>query len=191
MNKKIIVGIAVLILIIAIISFCTYDKNKTQIGSLKTDEDLKEVTFNEIGDSFSNDCIGILNIEKIGLNATIKDGSNSDILNKYIGHIEGTCIYDGNVGLAAHNRGNKYSYFARLNELEIGDSVIYKTRYSDKEYTVIDKKVILETDWDMLKDTEDNRLTMITCIKNKANQRLCVQALEINRKGENKNAEVN
>ena len=31
-------------------------------------------------------------------------------LSEYIGHIKETSKYDGNIGLAAHNRGNKYSY---------------------------------------------------------------------------------
>lgn len=185
MDKKIIIVIAIFIITIATITFCTYDKNKVKVNAIETDENLKQVTFNNTEDVLLDDVIGVLNIEKIGLSATIREGSNSNILNEYIGHIEETALYDGNVGLAAHNRGNKYSYFARLNEVEIGDKVVYKTRYYDKEYSVIDKKVILETDWDMLRDTQDNRLTMITCIKNKANQRLCVQALETNRKDEN------
>ena len=46
------------------------------------------------------------------------------------------------------------------------------------KYIVQDKKEILETDWSMLKQTKDNRLTLITCIKNKVNQRLCVQAVQ-------------
>ena len=40
------------------------------------------------------------------------------------------------------------------------------------------KKEILETDWSNLEGTSDNRLTLITCIKNKVNQRLCVQAVQ-------------
>ena len=179
MSKKILIFVVAMILIIATIYFCTYDKTKVEVDSIKTDKDLKEVTYQQSSDIFSEGVIGILNIEKIGLIASVKEGSTSDILNQYIGHIENTALYDGNIGLAAHNRGNTYSYFARLNELENGDKIIYKTRFGNKEYIVVDKKVILETDWEILKDTEDNRLTMITCIKNKANQRLCVQALEL------------
>ena len=184
MYKKILVLVVALILVIATIYFCTYDKNKVNVSTITTDKKLKDITYQQTLDIVSDEIIGILHIEKIGLNAHIKEGSTSDILNEYIGHIEETALYDGNVGLAAHNRGNTYSYFARLNELENGDKIIYQTRYGNKEYTVIDKKVILETDWEMLKDTEDNRLTMITCIKNKANQRLCVQAVETKKKAE-------
>ena len=51
-------------------------------------------------------------MKKYGLNAEVKEGSTNEILKKYIGHIENTSTYDGNVGLAGHNRGNKNSYFA-------------------------------------------------------------------------------
>lgn len=178
MYKKVLFIVVAIIIAILIIYICTYDKNKADVEKISTDKDLKEVTFNQEESVFNDGILGTLIIEKIGLRASIKEGSTSEVLKKYIGHIEGTSIYDGNVGLAAHNRGNGYSFFARLNELENEDEIIFKTVYGEKLYKVIDKKVILETDWQMLEDTEDNRLTLITCIKNKANQRLCVQAVQ-------------
>lgn len=108
----------------------------------------------------------------------IKEGSSPQVLQEYIGHIEDTAVYDGNVGLAAHNRGNSPSYFARINELEIGDEIIYQNKYGERKYKVNQKKDILETDWSMLQETKENKLTLITCIKNRVNQRLCVQAVE-------------
>ena len=104
----------------------------------------------------------------------IKEGSSPQVLQEYIGHIEDTAVYDGNVGLAAHNRGNSPSYFARINELEIGDEIIYQNKYGERKYKVNQKKDILETDWSMLQETKENKLTLITCIKNRVNQRLCV-----------------
>ena len=130
-------------------------------------------------EKLENDLIGILKIEKIGLKATVKEGSNSKILKDYIGHIEGTSLYDGNICLAAHNRGNKYSYFARLNELKNGDIVKYTTNFYTREYKINSIKTIFETDLTILENTNENKITMITCIKNKRNQRLCVQAVQI------------
>lgn len=170
---------------LTIIYFCTYEKGEVTIESITTEENLINVVYDEPQNILEEGVIGVLFIEKIDLTASVKEGSNSEILKNYIGHIEETAIYDGNVGLAAHNRGNEYSYFARLNELENGDRVIYQTKYGAKEYEVSDKKVIEETDWSMLQDTEENRLTMITCIKNKENYRLCVQAVEKRRKENN------
>lgn len=81
--------------------------------------------------------------------------------------------------MLGHNRGNKYSYFARINELEEGDIITYKTKFYERQYKVDNIKVIFEDDWSMLQNTEDNKITMITCIANKKNQRLCVQATQI------------
>lgn len=182
MNKKIFVLFIVLILIVAIGFLFSYDKKVIEQEKQNTSEQLdntedveQEVTED---DGFEEDLIGSLKIEKINLNGTVKEGSTNEILRDYIGHIEETAKYDGNVGLAAHNRGNKYSYFARINELEPGDEIIYTTKYGERKYIVDTKKEILETDWSNLEGTSDNRLTLITCIKNKVNQRLCVQAVQ-------------
>lgn len=182
MNKKIFVLFIVLILIVAIGFLFSYDKKVIEQEKQNTSEQLdntedveKEVTED---DGFEEDLIGSLKIEKINLNGTVKEGSTNEILRDYIGHIEETAKYDGNVGLAAHNRGNKYSYFARINELEPGDEIVYTTKYGERKYIVDTKKEILETDWSKLEGTTDNRLTLITCIKNKVNQRLCVQAVQ-------------
>lgn len=183
-NKKIFVLFIVLILIVAIGFLFSYDKKVIEQEKQNTSEQLdntedveQEVTED---DGFEEDLIGSLKIEKINLNGTVKEGSTNEILRDYIGHIEETAKYDGNVGLAAHNRGNKYSYFARINELEPGDEIVYTTKYGERKYVVDTKKEILETDWSNLEGTSDNRLTLITCIKNKVNQRLCVQAVQEN-----------
>ena len=184
MNKKIFVLFIVLILIVAIGFLFSYDKKVIEQEKQNTSEQLdntedveKEVTED---DGFEEDLIGSLKIEKINLNGTVKEGSTNEILRDYIGHIEETAKYDGNVGLAAHNRGNKYSYFARINELEPGDEIVYTTKYGERKYKVNQKKDILETDWSMLQETKENKLTLITCIKNRVNQRLCVQAVQEN-----------
>lgn len=184
MNKKIFVLFIVLILIVAIGFLFSYDKKVIEQEKQNTSEQLgntedveQEVTED---DGFEEDLIGSLKIEKKNLNGTVKEGSTNEILRDYIGHIEETAKYDGNVGLAAHNRGNKYSYFARINELEPGDEIVYTTKYGERKYIVDTKKEILETDWSKLEGTTDNRLTLITCIKNKVNQRLCVQAVQEN-----------
>ena len=153
----------------------------TKVEELKTDENYIDIVYEEpekLEEIIDESILGILTIEKIGLKAKVKEGSTQDILMEYIGHMPETAKYEGNIGLAAHNRGTKYSYFARLNELEKGDKVIYKTKFYERTYIVTKKKVIYDTDWSDLQTTKDNRITMITCIANKPNQRLCVQAVE-------------
>lgn len=184
MKKIVIITIICLILITGImgtIYLCNlYDENLVNPNEIVTDPEFEDVTYDKV-EKIGDDVIGILIIDKIGLKATIKDGSSNMILKDYIGHIENTAIYDGNVGLAAHNRGNKNSYFARINELENGDIITYQTKFFTRNYKVDNIQTILETDWLLLKDTQDNKLTLITCIANKKVQRLCVQATEISK----------
>lgn len=183
MNKKLFVLFVLLILTISLSFLFLYDKkaleNEKKNEIMENYEliidDNKE---DEVDGESDDESLGSLKIEKIGLNAPIKEGSSTEVLKLYIGHIEETAKYDGNVGLAAHNRGNEYSYFSRVNELEPGDEIIYNSKFGERRYIVDSKKEILETDWSMLNQTKDNRLTLITCIKNKVNQRLCVQAVQ-------------
>ena len=178
---KIICVILITLLIAGVSIFLIRNSNKklVTINDIETDEKFENVTYNNTEEKWDDSIIGILTIKKIGLVATVKEGTTNDILLEYIGHIEETATYDGNVGLAGHNRGCKNSYFARLNELEIGDFIKYKTKFFDRTYIVDNIQVIYETDWSLLQSTEENKLTMITCISNKREQRLCVQATEI------------
>lgn len=63
-------------------------------------------------------------------------------------------------------------------EKEEGDIIKYKTKFFDRTYVVDNIQVIYETNWNLLESTEENKLSLITCIANKRNQRLCVQATE-------------
>ncbi|MCI9286462.1 MAG: class D sortase [Clostridia bacterium] len=182
MKRKLIVIIAIILLILlgtCIYYFSNYDSKLVDINDIKTDPGYVHVTYNNVDDIVNEDILGILTIEKIGLKANVKEGSDNKTLKNYIGHIEETSLYDGNIGLAAHNRGNKYSYFARINELQKGDIITYQTKFYTRNYKVDNIQTIFETEWKLLENTEDNKITLITCIANKKNQRLCVQATEI------------
>lgn len=87
---------------------------------------------------------------------------------------------DGNIGLAAHNRGiGVESYFKNIKSLDIGDIIIYQKDEEIKKYKVTKNLVIDETDWTYLKNTEDNRITLITCVENRPEVRRCIQGIEI------------
>ena len=181
--KKVLVIVLVIVAVLLLVFggiylFKEHDFELVDVQDVKTDENYINVTYNKEEDVLNDDVLGILTIEKIGLNATVKEGSTSDVLAEYVGHISETPKYDGNIGLAAHNRFNKYSYFARINELKNGDIITYKTKYGTKDYIVNKKSVIFETDWSNLEDDGTNKLTLITCIADRRNQRLCIQALE-------------
>ncbi len=98
---------------------------------------------------------------------------------EYVGHFENTSKWEGNVGLAAHNRGYPINYFSKLKELKNGDNIIYNTEFGIKTYAVKTIKIIEDTDWSYLQNTKENKITLITCVENKPNQRLCIQGIEI------------
>ena len=85
----------------------------------------------------------------------------------------------GNVALAGHNRGYRCNFFQEIKNLKNGDIIIYSTEKGQRKYKVTLNKVIKETDWTYIQNTKDNRLTLITCEKNKKEYRRCVQAVEI------------
>lgn len=154
------------------------------INDLSINEDLKsldeineENMIEKLNEKNSNKWY--LEIEKIELIAEIMEGTEEEILDNFIGHFSNTPVKIGNVCLAAHNRGYKNNYFSRLKELKIGDKINYYINGNKFVYKVEEILIIYETDWSMLENTKDNRITMITCIENREKYRLCVQAVRI------------
>ena len=111
-------------------------------------------------------------------NAPIKEGTELSILSEAIGHFKSTSIYSGNVGLASHNSGGKGDYFKNLKNIKIGSEIYYQSQYGVKRYIVVNKEIIEETDFTYLEDSDENKITLITCVAGQREKRLCVQAIE-------------
>lgn len=123
--------------------------------------------------------IGILVIPKVEVKAPVRDGTTDDVLTDSIGHFKNTSYWNGNVGLASHNSGNFVShYFEKLDKLVIGDTITYKTKFGERRYQVAEIENIDSKDWSMLANTKENSVTLITCVKNNPNLRLCIRAIE-------------
>ena len=130
-----------------------------------------------------DDEIGTLTIPDILLdNVPIRESVELSTLAQTIGHFPSTSsfnsIYEGNVGLASHNSGSQGDFFKNLKKIKIGSEIFYQTNYGTKRYIVTTKEVIDEEDWSYLQETEDNRITLITCVSGQKEKRLCVQAIE-------------
>lgn len=126
-----------------------------------------------------DDEIGTLTIPDILLdNAPIRESVELSTLSETIGHFPSTSIYEGNVGLASHNSGSQGDFFKNLKKIKIGSEIFYQTNYGTKRYVVTTKEIISEEDWSYLQETEDNRITLITCVAGQKDKRLCVQAIE-------------
>ena len=117
-------------------------------------------------------------IPKISLEAEISEGTSKEVMDKYVGHFEETSLKSGNIGLAAHNRGYGVNYFSRIKEMKQGDEIIYKYDDFEKTYIVEKNIIIKDTDWSYLEQTEENKITLITCVENEPEYRRCIQGTE-------------
>lgn len=181
---KKIIKISLIMILICIILFIA---KKKYIHNIAKDIEVTNVTktstdnINLPKEINESDNIGTLTIPTIFLEkAPIKEGTELSILAESIGHFTSTSIFNGNVGLASHNRGSNASYFVNIHKLKKGDMIFLESIYGTKKYRVETVVKISETDFTYLQETGDNRLTLITCIKNQPKKRLCVQALEDN-----------
>lgn len=187
-ETKYLIGVIAIsiILIIAILFFINlYSVNKANKEAERIEigdnMNIEDTTFETIEQDIIHydDEIGTLTIPDILLdNAPIRESVELSTLSETIGHFPSTSIYEGNVGFASHNSGNKGDFFKNLKNIKIGSEIYYQTQYGTKRYIVATKIVINEEDWSYLQETEDNRITLITCVKGQPEKRLCVQAVE-------------
>lgn len=182
MKKKIFITVSIVIVIIAVVIsiFINNETKQKKIDDIVVEDIVNDPNKNvEQDEIIDNSVIGTLTIPKINLvDVKICESVELETLAHSIGHFESTNIYNGNVGLASHNAGTKANYFADINKLELGDEIYYRTRYGTKKYVVDSITQIKSDDWSKLKQTEDNRITLITCISGNPNLRLCVQGVE-------------
>ena len=169
-----------LFIILIIELFTTINNLNVQLINIRENNNL--ISINEkISIKIENKSEWKIQIPKINLNANIAEGTTEEILDFFVGHFEETPKYYGNVCLAAHNRGYNVNYFSRIKELEIGDKVIYTYGNSKKEYEVMSKEIIKDTNVEVIENPEgsNNMLTLITCVENMPELRRCIKCAEI------------
>lgn len=185
-SNKIFLILVILILFTIFLSLIVINnkiKSINQISNISSNinNEKTKYSLNNLSNSkeTDNNIISYLSIPSISLEkAPIKEGIDEVTLNEYIGHFPSTSKTDGNIGLAAHNRGYKNNYFMNINKLQNGDEIIYRVDDISKKYKVEKKIEIDSYDWSYLNQTADNRITLITCIDNSPTKRLVVQAVE-------------
>lgn len=125
--------------------------------------------------------LGVLAVEKISLSVNVYEGPDQmEDMSKGAAHFPHTSAWDGNVGLSAHNINfdGTDGFFKNLYQLAEGDEITYRCELGERAYTVEAVKTIDAADWSPLGHADENRLTLITCISGRPEQRLCVQAVE-------------
>ena len=184
---KIAITVATSVLIIVIVIISTFFIVKHFKYKEKIDNIIEDYSDENIQDRLDNEAIkstddlmqqidgeyviGVIKIDKIGFSGLVYKGTSLDTLSKGVGHFDSSPYLNGNVCLAAHNT-------SKVHTLKKGDKIIYTSFLGTKEYSVTDMLQISETDWTKLSNTTENMLTLLTCVKGKPTQRLCVQALE-------------
>lgn len=125
-------------------------------------------------------------IPKIGVNMKIVEGTNEKALYAGAWHIPKTSTPDkgGNTVLSGH----RFQYLSGpntlmlLNEMKPGDPIIVYWQGEEYDYRVEEIKIISKTQVEILKNTEDDRLTIFTCnppYRYNAEERLVVFAKKI------------
>lgn len=127
------------------------------------EEESSSIPVQELADE--NGVIAVLSIPSISCKEAVKEGSSSGILAKALGHMEGTALPGriGNCVIAGHRNYNFGLYFNRLNEVKAGDEITLTTREGVYTYIVTETRVVEPKEISILEQTEDTRLTLITC----------------------------
>lgn len=126
---------------------------------------------------YSGGELGTLKIPAIGLTVKVYQGTDSATLAKGAGHFTNTSIWDGNVAVAAHNRGVN-NHFGKIHNLTAGDAITFTTRLGARSYEVFSVSKISVDDVSILDSSSGNMITLVTCVMDQPAYRWCVKAVE-------------
>jgi sortase A len=107
----------------------------------------------------------ILRIPKISLEVPVFEGTSDLVMNRGVGHVTGTAMpgIDGNLAIAGHRDG----FFRGLKDVHQGDVIEVQHPVTGGErtdrYKVQTLKIIAPNDTSVLKPTDGQTLTLITC----------------------------
>jgi sortase A len=107
------------------------------------------------------DLVGKVEIPKVHLSAVVFQGTTDRILDKGVGHLDGTALpgENGNVVLAAH----RDTFFRSLRNIQKGDEITVTTPAGPREYEVDSTEIVDPTDVAVAGPTSAPTLTLITC----------------------------
>lgn len=180
--KRRIAGIILIVIGLAVIGtafFMRYSAERHQKAMLDAFENTLEQVDKNQETSTNNDAspsikppaedisgaIGVMKIPKIDLKVAIGEGVDNNTLKYAVGHFDGTAMAGekGNFAVAGHRSYTYSEYFNRLDEVNIGDEIIVKTKKGEFTYKVNEKKVVEPTEVSVLDKTKDATITLVTC----------------------------
>jgi len=125
----------------------------------------------------------LLRVPSIDLTVPVFEGTAELNLNRGVGRIEGTAALGdpGNLGIAGHRDG----FFRGLKDVKVGDVIEVQTLDETLSYRIADLRIVEPTDIDVLDDTSEPTLTLVTCYPfyfiGHAPQRYIVRAVRLDR----------
>lgn len=140
----------------------------TRLGDPFSDED-KEAGLVEYARMLEvNEKLGVVTIPRINMDFPIYAGTNESVLQKGVGHLEGTSFPIGGLNthsvLTAHRGLPENKLFTDLDKMEIEDLFFVETLAGELAYKVIEIKVIEPTEINELTINENQDLvTLLTC----------------------------
>jgi sortase A len=185
MNIKRLIGIIIIAMGIGLIGFSFYARwdtdNENNKSIDKFEEILLEKKKGKTNDTVDlNDGIGIISISKIDLKVIIKEGTDMKTLRRAVGHFEGTPMpwENGNFAIAGHRQYTYGEFFNRVDEIETGDLIEIQTLNGKFEYKVDGKKEVEATQVEVLDNTPEDKITIVTCVKG-GKKRVVLTALKV------------
>ncbi len=177
------ISLIITIIIFLILNYCIFDLNiqKAVLEAISKINPFNEVSQKEESIETKNNekqDLGnwYIEIPSINLKAPIVEGTTLEILASSVGHFENTSDKKGNIGLAAYNDGARTNFFKDLKNVKIGDEIFYVCKDFKETYIIDTIEIILNTNWNYLKSSDEDKITLITNIENEPNYRRCVQA---------------
>lgn len=107
------------------------------------------------------DIIGRIEIPRIHVSVVVLEGSDARVLRIGAGHVQGTALPGtvGNVGIAAH----RDTFFRPVREIRPDDLITLTTPQGVFQYRVEGTEIVNPTDVQVLHQTKDAELTLVTC----------------------------
>ena len=129
-----------------------------------------------------NDMMGYIEIDKIKVKLPIYHGTAEPVLQKGIGHIEGSALPISGIGnhsvLSGHRGLPSAKLFTNLDKIELGDEIVIKVLGKTTRYTVTKINIVEPQDVSLLEvEADKDLITLVTCTPYGVNShRLLVRA---------------
>ena len=105
--------------------------------------------------------IGRIEIQRLGVEAIVIEGTSRSTLRRAVGHIAGTALPGeiGNIGISGH----RDTFFRPLRNIRQNDIITLTTLSGEFRYRVVSTRIVAPLAIDVLNSGKDEVLTLVTC----------------------------